>query len=117
MRLHHVNLTVPPGRSTPIAAFYCEVLGFVPITRPENERAGVWLEMPDGTQLHLSERDGAPHPDQHFAVMVDDLGAVRERLHEVGASFHPAEDVFNTGGRGFVFDPAGNRIELIAAAS
>ena len=117
MRLHHVNLTVPPGRSKPIAAFYCDVLGFVPITRPDNERAGVWLEMQDGTQLHLSEREGSPHPDQHFAVMVDDLAVVRERLNDAGAVFHPAEDVFETGGRGFVYDPAGNRIELIATAS
>ena len=117
MRLHHVNLTVPPGRSKPIAAFYCDVLGFVLIPRPENERPGAWLEMQDGTQLHLSERDGAPHPDQHFAVMVDDLDAVRARLIEAGATFHLAEDVFDTGGRGFVYDPAGNRVELIASPS
>ena len=114
MKLHHINLTVPPGRSRPIAAFYCDVLGFVPIARPENERAGAWLGMPDGTQLHLSERDGTPNPDQHFAMMVDDLSALRVRLGEAGATFLPADDVFNTGGRGFVYDPGGNRIELIA---
>ena len=117
MKLHHVNLTVPVGRSTPIAAFYCDVLGLRRIPRPENERAGVWLEMADGTQLHLSERDGSPHPEQHFALMVDNLSAVRVRLGEAGATFHPADDLFNTGGRGFVYDPAGNRIELIAKGS
>jgi catechol 2,3-dioxygenase-like lactoylglutathione lyase family enzyme len=115
-KLHHVNLSVPVGRSQPIAAFYCDVLGFRPIARPENERQGAWLEMDDGTQLHLSERAGAPHPDQHFALMVDDLSAVRVRLGEAGAGFQPADDVFNTGGRGFTYDPAGNRIELIAKA-
>lgn len=114
MRLHHVNVTVPPGRSQPIAAFYCDVLGFTPVARPENERAGVWLQMSDGTQLHLSEREGAPHPDQHFALIVEDLSAVRVRLGEAGATFQPADDVFGTGGRGFVYDPAGNRVELIA---
>jgi catechol 2,3-dioxygenase-like lactoylglutathione lyase family enzyme len=114
MRLHHVNVTVPPGRSAPIAAFYRDVLGLVSISRPDNERAGAWLEMDDGTQLHLSEREGSPHPDQHFAVMVDDLSAVRVRLGEAGAAFTVAEDVFKTGGRGFTYDPAGNRIELIA---
>ncbi|MEY2449340.1 MAG: hypothetical protein QOH79_2816 [Acidimicrobiaceae bacterium] len=113
-KLHHVNITVPPGRSQPIAAFYRDVLGFQGISRPDGERAGVWLEMDDGTQLHLSEREGAPHPDQHFAVMVDDLSAVRVRLGEVGAAFQTADDVFKTGGRGFTYDPAGNRIELIA---
>ncbi|MEY2432840.1 MAG: hypothetical protein QOC92_2565 [Acidimicrobiaceae bacterium] len=113
-RLHHVNLTVPPGRSTPIAAFYRDVLGFTSISRPENERDGAWLQMDDGTQLHLSEREGGAHPDQHFALMVDDLSAVRVRLGEAGAGFQPADDVFQTGGRGFTYDPAGNRIELIA---
>lgn len=116
-RIHHVNLTVPPGRSQPIAAFYVDVLGFEPIDRPENERAGAWLTMDDGTQLHLSERDGGPHPDQHFAVMVRDLSAIRVRLGEAGASFQVADDVFNTGGRGFTYDPAGNRVELIADPS
>lgn len=113
-QLHHVNVTVPPGRSGPIAAFYRDVLGLRSVPRPENDRVGEWLEMDDGTQLHLSERAGAPHPDQHFAVMVDDLSAVRVRLGECGASFQPADDVFNTGGRGFTVDPAGNRVELIA---
>jgi len=113
-KLHHVNIPVPTGRSKPIAAFYSDVLGLRSIKRPENERAGAWLEMDDGTQLHLSERDGGPHPDQHFAVVVDDLSAVRVRLGEAGAAFQPAEDVFLTGGRGFTYDRAGNRIELIA---
>jgi catechol 2,3-dioxygenase-like lactoylglutathione lyase family enzyme len=112
--IHHVNVTVPPGRSQPIAAFYRDVLGLRVVKRPDNERAGVWLEMDDGTQLHLSERDGAPHPDQHFAVVVDDLSAVRVRLGEAGAAFQVADDVFGTGGRGFTYDPAGNRVELIA---
>lgn len=113
-KLHHVNVTVPPGRSKPIASFYVDVLGLSTIARPENDRSGVWLEMDDGTQLHLSEREGSPHPDQHFAIMVDDLSAVRVRLGEAGAAFQAADDVFNTGGRGFTYDPAGNRIELIA---
>jgi len=113
-RLHHVNVTVPPGRSKPISSFYIDVLGFRTISRPENDRTGVWLEMDDGIQLHLSEREGAPHPDQHFAVVVDDLSAVRVRLGEAGAGFQVADDVFQTGGRGFTYDPAGNRIELIA---
>ena len=113
-RLHHVNIPVPVGRSKPIAAFYRDVLGFTIVSRPESDRAGVWLDVGDGTQLHLSERDGGPHPDQHYALMVDDLSAVRVRLGEAGAAFQPAEDVFGTGGRGFTYDPAGNRIELIA---
>jgi len=50
-------------------------------------------------------------------VMVSDLSAVRVRLGEAGATFQVADDVFNTGGRGFTYDPGGNRIKVIADAS
>lgn len=113
--LHHVNINVPHGRSGPIASFYRDVLGFTVIERPDNGREGVWLDMGDGTQLHLSERDDPPNAQPHFAVVVDDLPALRTRLGQAGAEFAAAEDIFGTGGRGFTRDPAGNRIELIAA--
>ena len=111
--LHHVNVNVPRGQSESVAGFYCDVLGFARIPRPANGREGTWLDMGDGTQLHLSERTDVPNTQPHFAVIVDDLEAVRSGLAEAGAEFQTAEDVFNTGGRGFTRDPAGNRIELI----
>jgi len=111
--LHHVNVNVPRGRSELIAAFYCDLLGMTRIPRPDNGREGIWLDMGDETQLHLSERDDAPTSQPHFALLVDDLGGVRRQLSEGGAEFQPAEDIFATGGRGFTRDPAGNRIELI----
>jgi glyoxylase I family protein len=110
--VHHVNLVVPKGRCEPIASFYIDMFGLERIARPDNDRVGVWLDA-GGTQVHLSERDGNPHPDAHIALVVDDLSAVRVRLTQAGAEFLPAEDVFGTGGRGFTRDPAGNRLELI----
>jgi catechol 2,3-dioxygenase-like lactoylglutathione lyase family enzyme len=112
--LHHVNVNVPRGRSELIAVFYGELLGFSRIPRPDNGREGIWLDMGDGTQLHLSERDEVPNSQPHFALVVDNPPAVRARLVDAGAEFQPAEDIFGTGGRGFTRDPAGNRIELIA---
>jgi catechol-2,3-dioxygenase len=109
--VHHVNLVVPPGRSGEVASFYEDVLGLSRIARPDTGRAGVWLEA-GATQVHLSERDGASHPDSHVAFVVD-LAAVRPALEAAGAPFDPGEDVFATGGRGFTRDPAGNRVELI----
>lgn len=111
--LHHVNVNVPRGHSEPVAAFYSGALGFVRIPRPDNGREGIWLDMGDGTQLHLSEREEAPNAQPHFALIVDDLAGVRARLANVGGDFEAADDVFGTGGRGFTHDPAGNRIELI----
>jgi catechol 2,3-dioxygenase-like lactoylglutathione lyase family enzyme len=112
--IHHVNINVPRGRGDEIAAFYCEALDMSRIPRPDNGRDGVWLDMGDGTQLHLSERDDVPNTQPHFALFVDDLAAASHRLAEAGADFEPADDVFGTGGRGFTRDPAGNRIELIS---
>ncbi|HEX2383164.1 MAG TPA: VOC family protein [Acidimicrobiales bacterium] len=112
--IHHVNINVPRGRGESVAAFYCEALDMSLIPRPDNGREGVWLDMGDGTQLHLSERDDVPNIQPHFALIVDDLAVVRASLAKVGADFEPADDVFGTGGRGFTRDPAGNRIELIA---
>jgi len=112
--LHHVNVNVPRGHSESIAAFYVDVLGFSRIPRPDNGREGVWLDMGDGIQLHLSERDDAPNSQPHFALVVDDLAGIREQLSAAGATFESADDIFGTGGRGFTRDPAGNRIELIA---
>jgi catechol 2,3-dioxygenase-like lactoylglutathione lyase family enzyme len=111
--LHHVNINVPRGRSELIATFYCDVLGFSRISRPDNGREGIWLDIGSGTQVHLSERDEPPNSQPHFALMVDDLDVVRAKLLDAGAEFQPADDVFGTGGRGFTRDPAGNRVELI----
>ncbi|MGH9184989.1 MAG: VOC family protein, partial [Acidimicrobiales bacterium] len=64
-------------------------------------------------QLHLSEKEGTPHPATHVAVLVDDLAGVRDRLDAAGAEWQDADDVFGGTGRGFTRDPAGNRIEVL----
>lgn len=108
-RVHHVNLPVPPGRAGPVADFYVDVLGFSVATRPDTGRPGVWLDVADGTQVHLSERSGAAHPDQHVAFVVDDLAAIRDRAAVAGASWTDRGE-----GRAVVRDPAGNLVELFS---
>ena len=109
MRLHHVNVTVPPGQTDRTLAFYRDVLGFTQVPKPEGtEPRGAWLLIDQMTQLHVSERDAPPSPDAHFALVVDDFHTVVARLEE----FSPAPPIFG-GGRGFTRDPAGNRIELL----
>ena len=107
MKLHHVNVPIPPGRVEPVVAFY-ELLGLVRVPKTGNP-GGAWLEFPDGAQVHLSERDGSPHPDQHFAVHVTDLAGLVARLTEAGHPWRadPAAP------RGWTADPAGNAVELV----
>jgi catechol 2,3-dioxygenase-like lactoylglutathione lyase family enzyme len=106
-RVSHVNLPVPHGRSAEVAGFFVQVLGFAVAPRPETGRVGVWLDVGDGTQVHLSERDGSAHPDQHVAFVVDDLGAVQQRAASMDAPWSDRGP-----GRATVRDPAGNLVEL-----
>ena len=74
--------------------------------------AGCWLDTGEGTQVHLSEREGKGHPDSHFALVVDDFDAALARVRAASAPWTDQEDVFG-GRRGYTRDPAGNRIELL----
>ena len=109
VRIDHVNLPVPHGRADAVAGFYEAVLGFTRAPRPDTGRAGAWLDVGDGVQVHLSEREGAAHPDQHVAFVVEDLEDIRRRAAVAGVAW---EDL--APGRAKLRDPAGNVIELFA---
>ena len=116
MRLHHVNVVVAPGCTERVAPFY-ELLGLRRVAKPTEgvAQTGAWFDVPGGSQVHVSERSGDRHPDQHFALVVDDLDALVERLRSAG---HPWSDKPQIGGarRGMTADPEGNAVELAEAA-
>jgi catechol 2,3-dioxygenase-like lactoylglutathione lyase family enzyme len=109
VRITHVNLPVPHGASGEVADFYVRVFGFTRADRPDTGRAGVWLAVGDGTQVHLSEHDGAAHPDQHVAFVVDDLDGLASR-----AAVESAGWTERGRGRAVLRDPAGNLVEVFA---
>ncbi len=117
MRLHHVNVVVPPGQTGAAVEFYDGILGLPRIAKPAEGVAaeGAWFDIAAGTQLHVSERDGNRHPDPHFGLVVDDFAGVLARLAEAGAPWTEQESLFG-GRRGFTRDPAGNRVELLEPA-
>ena len=53
-------------------------------------------------------------PNGHFAVVVDDYDATLERLRAAGFEPEPRDEHWGAP-RSFVRDPAGNRVELMAA--
>ena len=95
-------------------AFYVGVLGLTEIPKPKTfDFVALWFQLADGQTLHLLQK---PQPDtrspRHFALRVPDVRAAREhfRTHDV--------EIQETGpiphcDRFFVFDPDGNRIEII----
>lgn len=112
-RIHHVNLIVPPGSAADVARFYVEVFDLAVIDRPGALRpGGMWLGVDEHTELHLSEKPSVVHPDQHVALVVDDVDLVRARLAALGAEWRDGDDVYG-GQRGFTRDPVGNRLEVL----
>ena len=109
MRLQHVNVVVPPGRTEAVVPFY-ESLGLRRVPKPL-PGPGAWFEVPGGTQVHVSERAGERHPDQHFCLEVGDLDSLLARLLAAG---HPWSELVPLHGlrRGMTRDPEGNAVEL-----
>jgi glyoxylase I family protein len=100
--------------------FYCDVLGFQVLPRPDFGFPGLWLRV--GTlQLHLGVVDEAPASGPgfpHFALYVpaDEFDAAIESMRSAGVKMlgEPSSRVdFGTPVRAaFITDPSGNAIEL-----
>ena len=87
--LHHAQVFYPPGEEAQARNFYGKTLGLEEIDRPEtlSDRDGIWFSAPPG-HVHLSaDEDLGLHPRRHFALRVDDLSAMRNRLRQAGARF------------------------------
>lgn len=115
--IHHVNVVVGPGGTDAVVSFYADVLGLARADKPAEGVAptGAWFDIDDRSQVHVSEREGAVHPQSHFGLVVDEFDAVLGRVRAAGAPWEDQPDIFG-GRRGFTRDPAGNRVELLEAA-
>ena len=113
--IQHVALEVREVDVEACVAFW-GLLGFAPAEVPSG-LAGhtVWVERA-GTQIHLMVRDGpvAP-PAGHVAVVCEDYEATLQRLRGSGFSPDPRREHWGAP-RCFVPDPAGHRVEVMAAA-
>jgi catechol 2,3-dioxygenase-like lactoylglutathione lyase family enzyme len=117
VRIHHVNVVVPPGGTESVVSFYVDVLGLRRTQKPAEgvAQSGAWFDIDELSQIHVSEREGDPHPQSHFGLVVDDFDVVLDRLTQAGVSWEAQADIFG-GRRGFTRDPAGNRIEILEHA-
>jgi len=107
--LHHVSINV---RDVPAARdFYVGVLGLTErADRPDFSFDGAWLDA-GSQQIHLIKADVPPDRGQHFALAVTDLDAAVAELRGRGVRVTDPVPV-GTGRQSFLYDPAGNRIEL-----
>lgn len=114
LSLHHIAVVVQDvERALP---FYKELFAL-----PERPRStegltknrGAWLQL-GAQELHLQERkESPPKSDQHFALLTDDLDGIVRRARAIGARVDESKPIEGIRKRCFVYDPDGNRIELL----
>lgn len=93
--------------------FYGGLLGLKEIPRPKTfDFVAIWYDF-GGQHIHLLLKPQADTVSaRHFALKVDDCQAARRYLQEQGV---PVQETTPIPGadRFFIFDPDGNRIEII----
>jgi catechol 2,3-dioxygenase-like lactoylglutathione lyase family enzyme len=115
--IDHVQLAMPPDGAAAARQFYCGLLGFVEISKPETmrHRGGVWFQAgPVG--IHLGLEEGMrPSDKAHPALVVTELDEWKATLVTAGYEWRDDHDIPDAR-RGHTRDPFGNRIELIEAS-
>jgi catechol 2,3-dioxygenase-like lactoylglutathione lyase family enzyme len=114
LSIDHVQVAIPVASEERARAFYSDILGFTEISKPPQmaERKSIWFIAGD-VNLHLGlEPDFAPAKRAHPAFVVDGLDAILAACDHAGFA-HKPDTSFNGFRRVHVFDPFGNRLELM----
>ena len=113
--IDHVQIAIPEGSENEAREFYINALGFAEIPKPANlaKRGGVWLQY-ENVQLHLGvEKDFHPARKAHPAFLVDNLDDFISKAKSFGIEMDTSQPELNGFNRMYIFDPFGNRIELM----
>ncbi|MBD8870664.1 VOC family protein [Nocardioides donggukensis] len=128
MRLHHVQLSCPPGGEDAARRFWRDGLGLTEVPKPTDlaGRGGCWFRgyADSGgeaatVEVHVGvEEDFRPARRAHPALLLDDVAALEsvvDRLGDLGFEADWAErHTFPGFERAHVRDAHGNRVELLA---
>jgi catechol 2,3-dioxygenase-like lactoylglutathione lyase family enzyme len=117
LSINHVQIAIPVASEDRARAFYSGILGFKEVAKPAEmaERKSIWF-VAGGANLHLGiELDFHPAKRAHPAFVVKDLDAILTACERAGLSTKP-DTSFNGFRRAHVFDPFGNRLELMERA-
>lgn len=112
--LDHVLLAMPAGREAEARAFYEGLFGIPEVEKPANlaGRGGCWF-VSGAIKIHLGvENDFRPARKAHPAFLVDDVRGMAARLAAAGCTITEDEPLAGYD-RVYVYDPFGNRIELM----
>jgi catechol 2,3-dioxygenase-like lactoylglutathione lyase family enzyme len=115
LAIDHIQLAMPAGEEEKARAFYVNLLGFQEIPKPAElaKRGGAWFQSAQ-VQVHLGvEADFRPARKAHPAFIVDDLTTLTASIELAGYKTDTTQPPLDGYKRAHVFDPFGNRIELM----
>ena len=115
LSIDHVQIAMPAGEEAKARAFYIGLLGFVEIPKPSElaKRGGAWFQS-QKVQLHLGvEADFKAARKAHPAFIVNELDSLIAKIQEAGYETDTSQPPLDGYKRAHVFDPFGNRIELM----
>ncbi|HSF81713.1 MAG TPA: VOC family protein [Anaerolineales bacterium] len=115
--IDHVLIAIPPGSEQAGRDFYGSILGFSELPKPAEliGRGGVWFTQGKVT-IHLGvEKDFRPAKKAHPAFLVEGLDELIERCKQAGVKVSTDEPSLHGYIRVHVYDPYGNRLELMEA--
>lgn len=116
-RLHHVQVSCPEGGEPAVRDFYGRLLGLDEVPKPEAlvGNGGVWFRG-EGYELHVGvQYSFVPARKAHPAFLVEDLDVVGQGFTAAGYELS-WNDRFEGYRRFHLFDPHGNRVEVMAPA-
>ena len=114
LRLHHVQLAIPPGGEDVARAFYRDVLGMTELEKPPvlAARGGCWFRG-GGWEVHLGvEADFVAARKAHPGVLVDGLDELAAALAAAGRPVD-RDPHFPGHRRLYTADGHGNRLEFL----
>jgi len=112
--IDHVQLAMPAGEEDRARKFYRDLLGMVEVSKPVElaKRGGCWFAS-GNVQIHLGvEQSSRPAKKAHPALHCHDYAALTESLRCASIEVKEPNDIPGVR-RCHIFDPFGNRIELI----
>jgi len=115
LSIDHVQLAMPSGEEEKAREFFINILGFHEIPKPAElaKRGGAWFAS-ENVQLHIGvEADFHPARKAHPAFIVDDLALLIAKVQSSGYETDTNQPPLDGYKRAHVFDPFGNRIELM----
>jgi catechol 2,3-dioxygenase-like lactoylglutathione lyase family enzyme len=114
--LDHVQMAMPSGEEGRARAFYRDLLGMAELPKPMElaKRGGCWFAS-GNVQLHLGvEADFRAAKKAHPGLQCVDYDSLLSRLRLANVEVEEVDDIPGVR-RCHIYDPFGNRIELIDA--